>query len=95
MLATYSGSKSFVATWSQALAEEYKKKGIVVQLVNTFFVVRDGQIMTRLSPKVTVRYPTCQRFDVPPLRLQLLRHLSDRLSRTLASLVVPLLDPSP
>jgi 17beta-estradiol 17-dehydrogenase / very-long-chain 3-oxoacyl-CoA reductase len=41
MLATYSGSKSFVATWSQALAEEYKNKGIVVQLVNTFFVVRD------------------------------------------------------
>jgi 17beta-estradiol 17-dehydrogenase / very-long-chain 3-oxoacyl-CoA reductase len=46
MLATYSGSKSFVATWSQALAEEYRKKGIVVQLVNTFFVVRESQFMT-------------------------------------------------
>lgn len=42
MLATYSGSKSFVATWSQALAEEYKDKGIIVQLINAFFVVRVG-----------------------------------------------------
>jgi len=39
MLATYSGSKSFVATWSQALAKEYKERGIIVQLVNAFFVV--------------------------------------------------------
>lgn len=39
MLATYSGSKAFLATWSQALAEEYKSKGIVVQHVNAFFVV--------------------------------------------------------
>lgn len=40
MLATYSGSKAFLATWSSALAEEYRCKGITVQLVNTFFVVR-------------------------------------------------------
>jgi 17beta-estradiol 17-dehydrogenase / very-long-chain 3-oxoacyl-CoA reductase len=40
MLATYSGSKAFLAAWSSALAEEYRCKGIAVQLVNTFFVVR-------------------------------------------------------
>jgi len=39
MLATYSGSKAFLSTWTQALGEELKSKGIVVQLVNTFFVV--------------------------------------------------------
>lgn len=40
MLATYSGSKAFLAAWSRALAEEYHCRGITVQLVNTFFVVR-------------------------------------------------------
>lgn len=40
MLATYSGSKAFLVAWSRALAEEYHCKGITVQLVNTFFVVR-------------------------------------------------------
>ena len=40
MLATYSGSKAFLVAWSRALAEEYRCKGITVQLVNTFFVVR-------------------------------------------------------
>lgn len=49
MLATYSGSKAFLATWSQALAEEYKKKGIVVQLVNTFFVVSNMSKIRRAS----------------------------------------------
>ncbi|KAF8331357.1 3-ketoacyl-CoA reductase [Cantharellus anzutake] len=39
MLATYSGSKAFLSTWSQALAEELKSRGITVQLINTFFVV--------------------------------------------------------
>jgi len=39
MLATYSGSKAFLAAWSSALANEYHCKGIVVQLLNTFFVV--------------------------------------------------------
>lgn len=41
MLATYSGSKAFLAFWSQSLAEEYKKQGITVQLINTYFVVSD------------------------------------------------------
>ncbi len=49
MLATYSGSKAFLSTWTQALGEELKSKGIVVQLVNTFFVVRQAQIHHSLS----------------------------------------------
>ncbi|GJJ08535.1 hypothetical protein Clacol_002753 [Clathrus columnatus] len=39
MLATYSGSKAFLQTWSQALAKEVESKGITVSLVNAFFVV--------------------------------------------------------
>ncbi|KIO33893.1 hypothetical protein M407DRAFT_240809 [Tulasnella calospora MUT 4182] len=39
MLATYSASKAFLSTWSQALADEYKSRGIVVEHVHTYFVV--------------------------------------------------------
>lgn len=39
MLAPYAGSKNFLYAWSQALGGEYAKKGIKVQLLNTFFVV--------------------------------------------------------
>jgi len=39
MLATYSASKSFLTTFSQALGQELKSKGVVVELVNTYFVV--------------------------------------------------------
>jgi len=39
MLATYSGSKAFLATFSSALGEEVKKDGIIVEHVNTYFVV--------------------------------------------------------
>lgn len=39
MLATYSGSKAFLQTWSQALAKEVESKGVTVSLINTFFVV--------------------------------------------------------
>jgi len=39
MLATYAGAKAFIATWSQALGEELKSTGVLVQLVNTFWVV--------------------------------------------------------
>ena len=39
MLATYSGSKAFLATWTQALGKEVESKGITVQLSNTYFVV--------------------------------------------------------
>ncbi|KTW30324.1 hypothetical protein T552_00797 [Pneumocystis carinii B80] len=39
LLATYSGSKAFLTTWSQALAEELKHDGITVQIINSYFVV--------------------------------------------------------
>ncbi|KIK92452.1 hypothetical protein PAXRUDRAFT_829933 [Paxillus rubicundulus Ve08.2h10] len=39
MLATYSGSKVFVSTFTSALAEEVKAHGITVQHLNTYFVV--------------------------------------------------------
>lgn len=53
MLATYSGSKGFLTTWSQALGEELKEKGILVQLVNTFFVVR---LVLSLIPPVLHKF---------------------------------------
>lgn len=39
LLATYSGSKSFLIGWTQALAEEVQSKGVTVELLNTYFVV--------------------------------------------------------
>jgi len=39
MLATYSGTKAFLATFSAALGEEVKQHKIVVEHVNTYFVV--------------------------------------------------------
>ncbi|EAU91530.1 ketoreductase [Coprinopsis cinerea okayama7 len=39
MLATYSGTKAFLSTFSSALGEEVKKDGIIVENVNTYFVV--------------------------------------------------------
>ena len=40
MLAVYSGSKAFLRTWSDALTAELTPKGITVEHVNTYFVVR-------------------------------------------------------
>jgi short-subunit dehydrogenase len=39
MLATYSGSKAFLSTFSTALGEEVKVHNITVEHVNTYFVV--------------------------------------------------------
>lgn len=44
MLATYSASKAFLATWTQALGKEVESKGITVQLLNTYFVVRSDPL---------------------------------------------------
>ncbi|KAI9244695.1 hypothetical protein BDA99DRAFT_528878 [Phascolomyces articulosus] len=38
-LSVYSGSKAFLSTWTQALAKEVENQGIIVQNVNTYFVV--------------------------------------------------------
>ena len=39
-LTVYSGTKSFLNAFSNALGAELKDKGIVVQNLNTYFVVR-------------------------------------------------------
>jgi 17beta-estradiol 17-dehydrogenase / very-long-chain 3-oxoacyl-CoA reductase len=40
MLATYSGTKAFLATFSSALAEEVRAHDVLVENLNTYFVVR-------------------------------------------------------
>jgi len=60
MLATYSGTKAFLATFSSALAAEVHAHNIIVEHVNTFFVVsklskiRRSSIMTP-QPREYVR----------------------------------------
>ncbi|EOR01751.1 3-ketoacyl-CoA reductase [Wallemia ichthyophaga EXF-994] len=49
LLATYTGSKSFLVSWSQALGEEVKSKGVTVELVNTYFVVSSMSKIRRPS----------------------------------------------
>ncbi|KAI6162747.1 hypothetical protein EDD17DRAFT_1694684 [Pisolithus thermaeus] len=39
MLATYSGTKAFMSTFTSALAEEVSKHNVIVQHLNTYFVV--------------------------------------------------------
>ena len=46
MLATYSGTKAFLATFTSALAEEVKKDNIIVEHVNTYFVVNSYKFGT-------------------------------------------------
>ncbi|KDQ49272.1 hypothetical protein JAAARDRAFT_82253 [Jaapia argillacea MUCL 33604] len=52
MLATYSGSKAFLSTWSTALGEEVTRHGITVQHLNTYFVVSDMSKIRRSSALV-------------------------------------------
>ena len=60
LLATYSGSKSFLIGWTQALAEEVASQGVVVQLINAFYVstamskIRRSSMMVP-TPKQYVR----------------------------------------
>ncbi|KAJ7152956.1 3-ketoacyl-CoA reductase [Mycena filopes] len=60
MLATYSGAKAFLATFTSALAEEVRAHNIVVEHVNTYFVVSKLSKIRRASalipqPKAYVR----------------------------------------
>ncbi|KAF8588867.1 NAD(P)-binding protein [Ramaria rubella] len=64
MLATYSGSKAFLATWSQALAKEVESKGVTVQLVNAAFVVSAMSKIRRPS----ISTPTAKTFVRVALR---------------------------
>ncbi|KAK6340746.1 hypothetical protein TWF696_009070 [Orbilia brochopaga] len=49
LLATYSASKSFLATWSITLASELKPHGIHVDLVNSYFVTSAMSKIRRTS----------------------------------------------
>ena len=40
LLQTYAASKSFLKTWSMALAVEVQSRGVHVELLNTYYVVR-------------------------------------------------------
>lgn len=40
MLAPYSAAKAFIATFTTALAEEVRQDNVVVEYINTYFVVR-------------------------------------------------------
>jgi len=52
MLATYSGTKAFLATFTSALAEEVRSHGIIVQHLNTYFVVSKMSNIRRTSALV-------------------------------------------
>ncbi|KAI0259165.1 3-ketoacyl-CoA reductase [Gloeopeniophorella convolvens] len=60
MLSVYSGSKAFLRTWSGALAAELAPKGVVVEHVNTYFVISAMSKIRKAStliptPKAYVR----------------------------------------
>jgi len=50
MLAVYSGSKAYLHTWSDALTAELAPKGVVVEHVNTYYVVR--RVLLYISPSL-------------------------------------------
>ncbi|KAF9357971.1 hypothetical protein BGX34_009128 [Mortierella sp. NVP85] len=59
-LSVYSGSKAFLSSWSQAIGAELAPKGILVENVNTYFVVSAMSKIRRASflipfPKPYVR----------------------------------------
>ncbi|KAF8220589.1 3-ketoacyl-CoA reductase [Tricholoma matsutake] len=55
MLATYSGTKAFLSTFTSALAEEVKSHNIIVEHVNTYFVV--SKLSKIRKPSVMVPLP--------------------------------------
>jgi len=52
MLATYSGTKAFLSTFSDALGEEVKAHNIIVEHVNTYFVVSKMSKIRKASATV-------------------------------------------
>ena len=67
MLSTYAGTKAFLSSFSGSLAEEVRSKGIDVQCVNTYFVVRICRLAllsrTRSSGRI---HPGLQHVENPP-----------------------------
>lgn len=57
LLATYSGSKAFLAAWSQSVASEVAPLGVDVELVNTYFVVSNMSKIRRSSAMIPLPKP--------------------------------------
>jgi len=76
LLATYSCTKGGLQTWTKALAEEVKKQGVVVTMVQPAFVVR---ICTPLGKPAHAdrRSQTCPRSDDRPPLSRPRKHGSD------------------
>jgi len=58
LLATYSGSKAFLVTWTQALGKELEGSGVSIRVVNTYFVV---SAMSKIR-KSSIMVPTPRAF---------------------------------
>ncbi|WVQ77875.1 long-chain 3-oxoacyl-CoA reductase [Cryptococcus sp. DSM 104548] len=58
LLASYSGTKAALSTWTKALAEEVKPQGVIVELVQAAFVVSNMSKIRRSSALV----PTAKDF---------------------------------
>ncbi|WVR06752.1 long-chain 3-oxoacyl-CoA reductase [Kwoniella sp. DSM 27419] len=56
LLATYSGTKAALSTWTKALAQEVQSQGVVVELVQAAFVVSNMSKIRKASPFVP--YPS-------------------------------------
>ncbi|KAF8933708.1 hypothetical protein BGZ58_006176 [Dissophora ornata] len=56
-LSVYSGSKAFLSSWSQAIGAELAPKGILVQNVNTYFVVSAMSKIRRASMLIPMPKP--------------------------------------
>jgi NAD(P)-dependent dehydrogenase (short-subunit alcohol dehydrogenase family) len=72
MLATYSRTKAFLATFTSALAEEVRAHNIVVEHVNTYFVVCPSPFL--LGPLLTDVFPSFLSFFHPMAGLQTLQN---------------------
>jgi short-subunit dehydrogenase len=64
MLATYSGTKAFLATFSAALGEEVRQHNIVVEHINTYFVVCSCTCSIAINLRA-LRYQRCLKFGGP------------------------------
>src|SRR5258707_2682651 len=64
MLTVYSASKSFLRTWSEGLAAELVPKGVIVEHVNTYYVVRSPLSLTRITQNIVGFYDIKTDHDV-------------------------------
>lgn len=89
MLAAYSGSKAFLSTFTSALAEEVKSQNIVVEHVNTYFVVRIIIQIWIIYADYSPRCPNCQKLENLLFSLPSLAPLYALCSPNLVMPVVP------